>query len=395
VGDRFVADGVVSDDAVSTEDHGGRRRSPQERQARAVFVAQHVSLLSFVVVQCTTGFESRWSWWGVLSLVVAACQVHHSRAATHGRRARGWPLTFGLQVATVVVLQVVIGDASTSLLIIVGASAAMVLPGRYPILWVIPEAVAAVVLDYARALHAGDPTLADWWWWTLVYSPMIFALGAGGLTVSAHLVDQMSRLQRTRIELAEAAVQRERLRVARDLHDLLGQSLSAVVLKGELAMRLYDSDPDRSRREVEDLAAIAGTTLADLRAVTRDRRDTGLRDEVAGAARLLTAAGMRADVDVDIGALPVEVDRLLGWTLREGITNVLRHSDATWCTVRAIRDGGSVVLEIVNDRPAPAVGTGCGLAGLDARARELGGRLVTEHTADRFVLRLDVPMEPA
>jgi two-component system sensor histidine kinase DesK len=360
-----------------------------------VFVALHVSLLGFIVVQCTTGFEPSWSWWGVLSLVVAACQVHHSRAAAHGRRARGWPLTFGLQVATMVVLQVVIGDAANAVLIIVGASAAMVLPGRYPILWVIPAAVAVIVLDYARALLAGDPTLADWWWWVLLYTPMIFTLGVGGLAVSAHLVDQMSRLQRTRIELAEAAVQRERLRVARDLHDLLGQSLSAVVLKGELAMRLHDSDPDRSRREVEDLAAIAGTTLADLRAVTRDRRDTGLRDEVAGAARLLTAAGVRAEVDADVSEVPAEVDRLLGWTLREGITNVLRHSDATWCTVRAARESGSVVLEIVNDRPGPTVGTGCGLAGLDARARELGGRLVTEHTADRFSLRLDVPVEPA
>lgn len=360
----------------------------------AVFLALHVSLLGFVVVQCTTGFEPRWSWWGLLSLVVAACQVHHSRAAARGRRARGWPLTFGLLVATVVVLEVAIGGEADTTLVVLAASAAMVLPGRYPILWLVPSIILAIALDYARALIGGDPTIRDWWWWLLLYFPMIYTLGAGGLVVSAYLVDQMSRLQRTRIELAEAAVQRERLRVARDLHDLLGQSLSAVVLKGELAMRLHDSDPERARREVEDLAAIAGTTLADLRAVTRDRRDTGLRDEVAGAARLLTAAGVRAEVDAEIGALPVEVDRLLGWTLREGITNVLRHSDATWCTVRAVRDGGSVALEIVNDRPATAVGAGSGLAGLDTRARELRGRLAVAHDADRFSLRLDVPVEP-
>jgi two-component system sensor histidine kinase DesK len=393
VGDSVVGDCVVADSAASATE--GQRRSPQERQAMAVFVALHVSLLGFVVVQCVTGFEPRWSWWGLLSLVVAACQVHHSRAAARGRRARGWPLSFGLLVAAVVVMEIAIGDQADTTLIVVAASAAMVLPGRYPILWAIPSIVTMIALDYTRSLLGGDPTIRDWWWWLLIYTPMIVSLGAGGLVVSAHLVDQMRRLQRTRIELAETAVQRERLRVARDLHDLLGQSLSAVVLKGELAMRLHDSDPDRARREVEDLAAIAGTTLADLRAVTRDRRDTGLRDEVAGAARLLTAAGVRADVDAEIGTLPVEVDRLLGWTLREGITNVLRHSDATWCTVRAVRDGGSVALEIVNDRPATAVGTGSGLAGLDTRARELGGRLVVEHDADRFSLRLDVPVEPA
>jgi two-component system sensor histidine kinase DesK len=388
-----VGDSILARGPVGVEEP--HRRSPQERQAMAVFIALHVSLLGFVVVQCVTGFEPSWSWWGTLSLVVAACQVHHSRAAARGRRARGWPLTFGLLLAVVVVLEITIGDQADTTLVVVAASAVMLLPGRYPILWVIPSIVLGIGTDWLRALLWGDPTLQDWWWWLLLYTPTIFTLGAGGLAVSAHLVDQMSRLQRTRIELAEAAVQRERLRVARDLHDLLGQSLSAVVLKGELAVRLHASDPDRARREVLDLAAIAGTTLADLRAVMRDRRDTGLRDEVAGAARLLSAAGVRADVDADIGALPVEVDRLLGWTLREGITNVLRHSDATWCTVRAVRDSGSVVLEIANDSPAPAVGTGCGLAGLDARAHELGGRLVTEHTADRFTLRLDVPVEPA
>jgi hypothetical protein len=73
----------------------------------------------------------------------------------------------------------------------------------------------------------------------------------------------------------------------------------------------------------------------------------------------------------------------------------VRVGDATWCTVRAVRDGASVALEIVNDGPATAVGTGSGLAGLDTRARELGGRLVVEHDADRFSLRLDVPVEPA
>jgi two-component system sensor histidine kinase DesK len=393
VGDNVAVDGFAADGAASADD-GQRRRSPQERQAIAVFVALHVSLLGFLFVQCTTGFQASWSWWGLLARVGAAAHTHHRGGPARGRRARGWPLTFGLLVATVVALELTIGDPANSTLIAVAASAVMVLPGSYPILWVIPSVVAAVALDYTRSLLEGDP-ISGWWWWDLLYTPAIFTLGAGGLAVSAHLVDQMSRLQRTRIELAEAAVQRERLRVARDLHDLLGQSLSAVVLKGELAMRLHDSDPERSRREIEDLAAIAGTTLADLRAVTRDRRDTGLDDEVAGAARLLTAAGVRAEMHSDVGAVPTEVDRLLGWTLREGITNVLRHSDATWCTVRAVRDGGAVVLEIVNDGPALAAGTGCGLAGLDARAHELGGRLVTEHTADRFSLRLDVPVGPA
>lgn len=371
----------------------GRRRSPQERQALAVFIGLHVSLFVFVFVQGTTGFTGYWQPWGLLTLIVAACQIHHSRAAMRGRRARAWPLTLGLMTATVIALQVIIGpDTSGANLILLAASAAMVLPGRYPILWTIPPTVAATGIGIIVPLLKGDPTVNEWWWWALLYYPTIHFLGAGGLAVSGHLVHQVRQLQRSRVELAESAVQRERMRVARDLHDLLGQSLSAVVLKSELALRLQESDPQRARREVEDLGSIAGATLADLRAVTRDHRDTGLEGEMAGAARLLDAAGVRAEVHFDVGTLAPAVDRLLGWTLREGITNVLRHSDATWCTVRAARKELAVKLEIVNDRPAVAGERGSGLAGLEARARELGGKLTTVHGGSQFALSLDVPV---
>lgn len=360
----------------------------------AVFIGLHISLLVFVIVQSTTGFESRWEPWGLLTLVMAACQIHHSRAAAHGRRARGWPVTFGLLIATVILLMVIVGVPTTnSNLIVVAASAAMLLPGRYPALWTVPFGVIGMANAIIDDVIKGDPNLGHWWWWAILYYPTVHILGAVGLAVSGNVVHQVRQLQRSRVELAESAVQRERLRVARDLHDLLGQSLSAVVLKSELAMRLQESDPDRARREVEDLGAIAGTTLADLRAVTRDHRNTGIDGEMKGAARLLDAAGVRAEVQVELGTLPPAVDRLLGWTLREGITNVLRHSDATWCTIRAVRKDRSVLLEIVNDRPAVAGERGSGLAGLDGRARELGGKITTVHGGDQFALRLEVPAE--
>lgn len=364
-------------------------RTPHQRQAMLVFVGLHVSIFGFFLVQALTNFgDPGGSAWGWLALVAIACQAHHSRAAARGERATGWPVTLTLLVAVTAVLAVV--DVQSRLgAWLVGASAAMLIPIRYPVLWFVPCVVAMLALDLPSAFTY-SPAMAVW---LCFYIPTLYLLGAGGLVVSARLVHELDLLRSARIELAEAAVQRERLRVSRDLHDLLGHSLSAVALKGELAQRLREVDPGRAAREIDDLSAIASTALADLRATTYDRRDVQLATELAGAVRLLEAAGIAARVDGRADELPEEVSALLGWTVREGITNVLRHSEATTCTIRVGHDRGAATLEIENDAPgAPGAEPGTGLAGLTARAAELGGALHVEHAPARFLLRVDVPI---
>jgi two-component system sensor histidine kinase DesK len=364
-------------------------RTPQQRQAMVVFVGLHVTVFGFYLVQGITNFgDPGGTPWALLALVPIACQAHHSRAAARGERAKAWPATLTLLVAAVVVVTLL--DVQSSLgWWLVGASAAMLLPGRYPTLWFLPPVAVMLAIHMPYALRY-DPAMAVWY---LCYVPTLFLLGAGGLVVSARLVHELDLLRSARIELAEVAVQRERLRVSRDLHDLLGHSLSAVALKGELAMRLQDSDPERAAREIDDLSAIATTALADLRATTYERRDVRLATELRGAVRLLDAAGIATHVEGSGDHLPEAVDSLLGWAVREGVTNVLRHSEATTCTISIERTPAAVSLVIDNDNPGvPGDEPGSGLVGLAGRARELGGELQVEHTTDRFLLRLDVPV---
>jgi two-component system sensor histidine kinase DesK len=357
-----------------------------------VFVGLHVTIFAFYLVQGITNFgDPGGSPWGLLALVPIACQVHHSRAAARGERATAWPVTLALLVIAVVVSTVINSPSSLGWWL-VGASAAMLLPIRYPVLWFVPPLALMLAINLPEAI-AYDTWMAVWY---VFYLPTLFLLGAGGLVVSARLVHELDLLRSARIELAEVAVQRERLRVSRDLHDLLGHSLSAVALKGELAMRLQATDPERAAREIDDLSTIATTALADLRATTYERRDVRLGTELKGAVRLLDAAGVAANVQGSGDDLPDPVDALLGWAVREGITNVLRHSEATTCTITVERTPTSVSIAIDNDAPGvPGGEPGSGLVGLAGRARELGGELHVEHTTDRFRLRLDVPLVAA
>lgn len=367
-------------------------RTPQQRQAMLVFVGLHVTIFGFYLVQATTNFgDSGGTPWGLLALVPIACQIHHSRAAARGERATAWPATLALLLAVVVVITLLNVQSRLGWWL-VGASAAMLIPVRYPVLWFLPPVVVMLSLDLTEAFDYA-PSMGMW---LVFYVPTIYLLGAGGLVVSARLVHELDQLRSARIELAEVAVQRERLRVSRDLHDLLGHSLSAVALKGELAMRLQDADPERAAREIDDLSTIATTALADLRATTYERRDVRLGIELKGAVRLLDAAGVTARVESSGDDLPDHVDALLGWAVREGITNVLRHSDAAACTISVERTPGAVELVIDNDAPGvPGNEPGSGLVGLAGRARELGGELHVEHTTDRFRLCLDVPVVAA
>jgi two-component system sensor histidine kinase DesK len=199
-------------------------------------------------------------------------------------------------------------------------------------------------------------------------------------------------LHAARTELAELAVGRERLRVARDLHDLLGQSLSAISLKGDLAGRLLHSDASAARAEIEGLTRVARDALRGIRAVTRDQYAVSLRTEVDAAAALLATAGIGVSVELDVPDLPGPVEGMLAWAVREGVTNLLRHSDARTCSITTTRSDGTFRLEIVSDGARPPTAGGSGLAGLAERARALSGSVAAERTRDgRFRLLVEVP----
>jgi two-component system sensor histidine kinase DesK len=185
--------------------------------------------------------------------------------------------------------------------------------------------------------------------------------------------------------------------VSRDLHDSLGQSLAAVSLKGDLALALIRSDSPRAAEdEIRSLTATAREALRDVQHVVRNTRPVSLVDEVEGATRLLTAAGIDASSELLVDDLPPAVDELLGWAVREGATNALRHSNASRSSIRATHENGTVLLEISNDgasRNRPSAG-GTGISGLHDRARMLGGSVTAGEDAGRFRLRVEVPEDP-
>jgi two-component system sensor histidine kinase DesK len=227
-------------------------------------------------------------------------------------------------------------------------------------------------------------------------STVLTGLIVYGLSRMSRLVVQ---LRRTRRELAHMAVVRERLRFARDLHDLLGYSLSAVTLKSELTRRLIGKNPERALTELEEIREISRQALADVRQLASGYRDMSLEDELRSARSVLAAADITVLMDVRHSALSPQVSSVLATVLREGVTNVLTHSKAENCTVIVSEHGGIVRLNIANDgvpeKPAepPSPHGGSGVRNLTTRASALGGTLSTLTEVGWFRLSVELPLD--
>ncbi|WP_344955581.1 sensor histidine kinase [Actinomadura miaoliensis] len=213
------------------------------------------------------------------------------------------------------------------------------------------------------------------------------------------LTELATVLERTRHDLAEDAVRRERTRIARDLHDVLGYSLSAVALKGEVAGRLLDTAPDRARTELASLIAMVEQTMAELHSIVGGRVRLTLTTEIDAARQILRSAGIETTTHVRIPALPDEVDTALATVLRETVTNVLRHSQAGTCAITVSQDSGTVRLQVVNDGAKPPAAPSepeRPKTGLRNLAQRTGGRLTAGHRpGDLFEVVAEFRSDPA
>lgn len=206
-----------------------------------------------------------------------------------------------------------------------------------------------------------------------------FAFGAGAIAIR-RLTITVAQLRAAREEVARLAVTEERLRFARDLHDLLGHSLSMIVLKSELAGRLLPAAPGGAATEIRDVERAARQALSQVRAAVAGYRQPSLRGELAAARELLAAAGIAVEIEEVAAVLPPAQDGLLAWAVREGVTNVIRHSRARRCTITISEEAGWVRATIADDgrgltQDEGGSGSGSGLSGLAERTAVLGGRL--------------------
>ncbi len=237
--------------------------------------------------------------------------------------------------------------------------------------------------------------------------PLVLVAGASLLLVpfmavtlrasggGVHLIEKLVAARETQARLAVAE---ERLRFGRDLHDVLGRNLAVVALKSELAAQLARRGREEAVEQMEEVQRIARESQREIRAVVRGYRTADLHTELAGARSVLEAAGIDCRIeDGPAARLPTEVQSALGWVVREGTTNVLRHaSGASHCelSVRAT-PARSAVLVMENDGAGagPAAG-GAGLPGLRERLAELDGALSTERRPGGvFRLTASIPWE--
>jgi two-component system sensor histidine kinase DesK len=302
------------------------------------------------------------------------------------RRAFGrcGPVTGRLVVVAVlgVALAVWLGPSWAGLMIYLSAAIGVALPIR----WIVPLVLGAAAV--CAAVVAAEGQLGD-----LFILPVMCVLTAFALQGTRHLMTINAELTEARDELARNAVAEERLRFARDLHDLLGHSLSLIALKSELAGRLAERDPLRAREEMADVEAAARRALAEVRDAVSGYRQVSCAQAIVEARSALSAAGIALKAPSAVPPLPGTVDAVLGWVVREATTNVLRHSGARSVTVELARTEDGATLTVTDDGRGPAGGHGSGLAGIAERVAALGGTVESGAAPGRgFRLRAVVPV---
>ncbi|MFG2581631.1 sensor histidine kinase [Streptomyces malaysiensis] len=262
---------------------------------------------------------------------------------------------------------------------------------------VLVGAVPVAALGAAAASGLSGERLAITVGTTLLMVPfMAMAIRVSGWSV--RLIEELARARETQARLAVAE---ERLRFGRDLHDVLGRNLAVVALKSELAVQLARRGREEAVGQMEEVQRIAQESQREIRAVVRGYRTADLHTELAGARSVLEAAGIDCRIENGPAArLPAQTQAALGWVVREGTTNVLRHAQgASRCevTVRVtVSDAVLLVMENDGAGTAPVPGTGSGLPGLRERLAEVDGTLDAEPGPDgTFRLTARIPWKAA
>jgi two-component system sensor histidine kinase DesK len=337
--------------------------------------------------------KAGWLHWFAACLVIALFLPLYFRVADSQEAQDGQPawlialLGFGASF---------FNSGASVLYIYAAAGLALVLPRA--------EALRAFRLLSLVALLQAAAVLLIWQSY-FVLIPFGFALVFLWVVGFSNLTERERRVAAARLRLAHDEIEQlakvaERERIARDMHDVLGHSLSVVILKSELAVRLAERDLERALAEIRDVERISRQALQEVRTAISGYRSAGLAGELANAQLALDAAGVMMQQDLEHALqqqpLPLQIEATLALVLREAITNVIRHAQATLCTVRLeFRQGGAgelVMLEISDDGKGSSSHEGSGLSGMRQRVAGLGGNL-QRRSAGGTTLTVTVPLE--
>lgn len=311
----------------------------------------------------------------VLAPVRVAWDVADTEVGSWGK-----PTALAAMLAITVPMIVIGGTGVTGLWIYIGVCAAIM----FPLAWAIAIAGGLTGAMLVIAGVVGDPLP-----WELALILVALTLWMAGFVGNIRLTIE---LRETRDELARAAVAAERVRIGRDLHDILGHSLTAIAVKAGLARRLLgraDGDPSAAVAEIGDVERLAREALSDVRATAAGYRDVSLAGELAVARSVLTASGVHADLPTAVDDVAPAGREVFGFVVREAVTNVLRHADARRCSIELTRNSVQITDDGGGPPPAGARPVGAsvagtarsdgvrsgGLQGLAERVQALGGTL--------------------
>lgn len=324
--------------------------------------------------------DDHWAWRATsvaLILVFAAVYVHGFIRLTRSTQWRdvvrwGWKYVATLVVLTALATAIS-GFATLGMLPFVISMGMFVLPlpGSFAVFGV------GVLVAAVSSAMLGDGA------WIVVAIVVL----VGGATAAARLLERAGSRHRALAE--DLMISSERERVARDVHDVLGHSLTVVSVKAELAERLVDADPERAKDELVQIQQLTRQSLAEIRATVGGLRVARLTDQIDGSRRALEDAGIVADLPADPSVVEPRHRVVLAWALREAVTNVIRHSSARTCRVEL----GSDWLTVCDDgRGVRGRREGNGLRGLRERVRGAGGTVIVEPGPDGVGTELRVQL---
>jgi len=308
--------------------------------------------------------------WGAVSAIVS-CACLYAACSLSVRRVRQgmtWPSRLSLLLIIIGALTATgaalgVGSPGLQLVVFLAVVLAFSLPWQAAIG---PIAILSGTLFLVPRMIPSWSASEDAW---------IALLGAGSACVFGRYIMEQRRMARILEQRThELEINEERNRMARDMHDILGHSLTVIALKTELATRLVDTAPDQVKAELTEVQSLARSALADVRATVNSYRELSLAGELARATNVLTSAGIRADLPLTVEVVDPELRELFAWVVREGVTNIVRHAHASLCKVELTTDS----IEVTDDGiglDSSSASDGHGLEGLRQRCQDNGADL--------------------
>ncbi|MBO9534950.1 MAG: hypothetical protein J7513_18395 [Solirubrobacteraceae bacterium] len=358
---------------------------------------RHGLLEQMLGLAVLTAFVVTYLWWMILSWggdrQIPATQVWPSPMTP----ARWW-MAGGLVVLAVAAV-LLVGEPGAATIVFLAPVAASALPMQRAMIGIGLAVVGVVAAEAFATRPPGDEVTSGG-----IAGTAFGCLMAGVITLGIRRMRSvMHELDIARARAQELATAEERVRIARDLHDLLGHSLTVISVRSQLAQRLAErGEMDRAAEEIGAVGELSRTAMTEVRAAVAGYRMRPLAAELAAAEAALDGAGIAVRVDRPSQAVPPAGEEALGFVVREGVTNVLRHARARSCAITVGHAGDAIVLEVADDgagsgrtlhiidpEAEPEL-AGNGLRGLAERVAAAGGRLSAGDRDGRFVLRAEV-----